>query len=236
MPHVTQPPDPANPYGGQPQQPYGSPPPQQPYGYPQQPSYPQQGPYGGQPDPYAAYPQPPGGPTPYYPQNGLPPGMPPLASWGARVGATLLDGLMFMLIPIGLIMAGYVQFISKFIDAQDACDRAGTSSADCPTPDLPGSALGLIAIGAVLSLIAALYLCYREGKTGQTPGKRIVGIRLLKEYDGATLGFGLAFGRRLLHVVDGAACYLGYLWPLWDNKNQTFTDKIVHTVVIKDRS
>ena len=27
-------------------------------------------------------------------------------------------------------------------------------------------------------------------------------------------------------------CYLGWLWPLWDRRNQTFADKIMNTVVI----
>ncbi len=242
---MSQPPGPANPYGGPPQQPQDGPP-AQPYGqgFPQQQSYPQPGP---QPGGYPGYPGYPGaqaGPPGQYgypnayglPQSNLPPGMPPLASWGARLGALLLDSLMFMLVPMGLVIAGYAQFISKFIDAQNACDDANIPTASCPTPDIPGSAVALMAIGGVLSLVAGLYLCYREGKTGQTPGKKIVGIRLLREYDGAPLGFGLAFGRRLLHGLDGLPCYLGYLWPLWDEKNQTFADKLVHTVVIRDQS
>ncbi len=28
-------------------------------------------------------------------------------------------------------------------------------------------------------------------------------------------------------------CYLGYLWPLWDKKKQTFADKIFGTYSIK---
>ncbi|MEW2519711.1 RDD family protein [Actinacidiphila alni] len=223
---MSQPPGPGNPYG-YPQQPYGQDPyaqgfpqqPTQPYGYPQ----PQQTPgYGGYP--------------PGYPPGHLPPGMPPLASWGARVGATLLDALMFLLVPMGLLIAGYAQIVSKAVDRVNDCDDAGIPSDSCPAPHVSGGSIALIIIGGLLSLAVGLFLCYREGTTGQTPGKKIVGIRLLREYDGSTLGFGLAFGRRLLHVVDGLPCYLGYLWPLWDDKKQTFTDKIVHTVVIKDPS
>jgi uncharacterized RDD family membrane protein YckC len=238
---VSQPPGPG-PYEG---------PPQQPYGYPQQPPYPQQGPYGqpgygqpgyGQPGGYPGYPgaapgyppqgygyPPPGGPVP----GGPLPGMPPLASWGARVGALLLDGL-FHLVPMGLLIAGYVQLIKKLGDRWQDCDKVGIPRSDCPAPKVPGSSVTLMLVGGLLSLALTLYLCHREGTTGQTPGKRIVGIRLLREYDGSTLGFGLAFGRRLLHVLD-SICYVGYLWPLWDQKNQTFADKIVHSVVIKDQ-
>ena len=40
-----------------------------------------------------------------------------------------------------------------------------------------------------------------------------------------------AFLRDLVHILDGVA-YVGYLWPLWDDKRQTFADKIMRTIVI----
>ena len=42
------------------------------------------------------------------------------------------------------------------------------------------------------------------------------------------------FVRQLCHYIDGIL-YLGYLWPLWDYKRQTFSDKIMTTLVIKER-
>ena len=41
----------------------------------------------------------------------------------------------------------------------------------------------------------------------------------------------MSFVRQLLHIVD-SICYIGYLWPLWDRKRQTFADKILKTVVL----
>jgi hypothetical protein len=38
--------------------------------------------------------------------------------------------------------------------------------------------------------------------------------------------------RHVCHFVDGLFCGLGYLWPLWDDRRQTFADKIMSTVVI----
>ncbi|WUH91379.1 RDD family protein [Streptomyces sp. NBC_00433] len=221
---MSQPPGPPNPYGGPPQQPYGQP--QNP-GIPQQPYYGQQPGYGypAQQPPYGAYP----------PAGGLPPGMPPLASWGARLGAYLLDFLMFNLVPTGLIMAGDLPYSKKVQDAKDACTDQGISSRNCDLPSMSSSGLTLVLVGAVLSLAVFVFLSIREGRTGQTPGKKIVGIRLLRESDGAALGFGRAFGRRWLHVLDAIPCGLGFLWPLWDGKNQTWADKMVHTVVIKDQ-
>lgn len=72
-----------------------------------------------------------------------------------------------------------------------------------------------------------------QGNTGQTIGKKQMKIKLLREQDGQVVGSGLSIGRYFVHVLDSLPLYLGYLWPLWDDKRQTFADKILHTVVIK---
>jgi uncharacterized RDD family membrane protein YckC len=91
-------------------------------------------------------------------------------------------------------------------------------------------------IGLLVDLVAivwALYNAYQGGSTGQSYGKKIAGIRLLREANGQPIGGGLGIGRYFLHIIDGIPCYIGYLWPLWDSKKQTFADKIVGSVVIK---
>jgi hypothetical protein len=47
------------------------------------------------------------------------------------------------------------------------------------------------------------------------------------------IGGGMGIGRHLLHILDALPCYLGFLWPLWDGKRQTFADKIVKSVVVR---
>ncbi|GAA1954723.1 RDD family protein [Kitasatospora viridis] len=89
------------------------------------------------------------------------------------------------------------------------------------------------ALGFLILLAGVVGFGYLEGTTGQTPGKRVVGLRTVRLADGALLGAGLGIARRLAHVVDGIPCYVGYLWPLWDAKRQTFADKIVSSVVIR---
>ena len=187
--------DPNNPYGqpqnpqqpgfGQPQgqpgygYPQGAPqgvPPQQGYGYPQQPGYPG--------SPQAGY-----GATP------------PYANWGQRFLGTLVDGLVF-LVPYIVVIVGR------------------------------GNA-AVMGIGFVLLLGVAIWQLIQEGRTGQTVGKKALGIRLVREADGQPLGVGMAFVRRLAHFLDSIACYLGWLWPAWDAKRQTFADKVCGSIVIR---
>ncbi|MGV9316626.1 RDD family protein, partial [Streptomyces sp. NPDC003691] len=91
----------------------------------------------------------------------------------------------------------------------------------------------MVLASVVVAFGLFMWLRAMEGSTGQTPGKKAAGIKVLREADGRTLGFGLSFVRQLAHILDSLPCYLGYLWPLWDEKKQTFADKVCATVVIK---
>ncbi|MFK0281480.1 RDD family protein [Streptomyces sp. NPDC090499] len=91
--------------------------------------------------------------------------------------------------------------------------------------------LGIIGGLAILGI--AIWQLIMEGRTGQTIGKKALGIRLVKEATGQPVGVGMAFVRRIAHILDSLACYLGWLWPAWDSKRQTFADKVCGTIVIR---
>lgn len=204
---------------------YGTPPPG--YGAPAPGSVAGQPPVG-TPPPGAGYPPP--GPGYGPPQPGFGPSA--YASWGLRVGGYLIDALIAG-VPFAIF---YILAMTVGTESVDCSfDESSYSSYSSYTCDGGGmSAVGVIMmlLAIVLGLAATLYLAYMEGTTGQTPGKKVVGIRLIREADGQVLGFGMAFVRKLCHILDGAACYIGFLWPLWDDKRQTFADKIISTVVV----
>ena len=153
----------------------------------------------------------------------------PYSHWGRRVGAYLIDlaPALIASIPfyLGSVML-YVQFFQAITTAQDP------SSLDLFTP---GPGLWLMIIGLVLLLASIGWQWYNRwltgGRTGQSLGKRVLKLKLVAEVNGQPIGAVNAFLRDLLHVLDGAA-YVGYLWPLWDAKRQTFADMIMKTVVI----
>ena len=81
--------------------------------------------------------------------------------------------------------------------------------------------------------IGLAYFIYFEGSpSGQTLGKRVLGIRVIDYATGGPLGYGKAFLRYIGRIVSGAVCVLGYLWMLWDKEKQTWHDKIAGTVVV----
>lgn len=93
------------------------------------------------------------------------------------------------------------------------------------------------AIVLLLCIIASLAWwiynrCIQAGRTGQSLGKRTLNLRLISEKTGEPIGGGMAFARDICHILDSLACYIGWLFPLWDAKRQTFADKIIGTVVV----
>jgi uncharacterized RDD family membrane protein YckC len=85
----------------------------------------------------------------------------------------------------------------------------------------------------LISLLGGLTIGYLNGAQGQSPGKRAVGLKLLSESTGEVIGGGMGIVRAIAHLIDTIACLIGWFWPLWDAKRQTFADKIIGTVVIK---
>jgi uncharacterized RDD family membrane protein YckC len=138
-----------------------------------------------------------------------------LAGWWSRVGAYLLDGLI-LYAPLAAVVG--ILFASS--------------------PDDEGGAwavLGLVyALGFVLPW--AYFTVLHGGERGATYGKRALGIRVVDERHGGSIGYGSAFGRYA--VVFGLGLFAlplvaDYLWPLWDEKNQSLHDKAVRSLVVR---
>ena len=65
--------------------------------------------------------------------------------------------------------------------------------------------------------------------SGQTPGKRVLGARVMRT-DGTRLRLGNALRRQVGYWISGIFC-LGFLWILFDNRRQGFHDKLAGTIV-----
>ncbi|MDX8148311.1 RDD family protein [Lentzea sp. BCCO 10_0061] len=213
---------PQQPYG-QPQQPYGAPqsnpygqPQQQPYGQPQQPyGAPQSSPYG-QPQ-QQAYGQPGG-----YGQPGYAPAPPTgYAEWGPRAVAGLID-----YVAPGVVAAIIIGVFAGI----------GASTGDASTGGIFVLLAYVVGYGGLFGFFI-WNTVLKGGSTGQSLGKKVAKIKVIKEDTQQPPGGGTAFLRLLLNYAFGLLCGIGslvnYLSPLWNKpKNETYSDKICGTVVI----
>ena len=158
--------------------------------------------------------------------------LPPLASWIQRVGAMIVDQAVPTVLSIiggAVWLPEYVRFVRE-MSTMTVVDNGQIP--DLPNPFGPGYLVLML-----LSLVGFGFnlwnRTFRQGRTGQSIGKQLVGLRLLDERTMAPMGAGMSFVRELAHTLDGFF-YVGYLWPLWDDKRQTFADKVCRTVVAVD--
>ncbi|MEJ2859433.1 MULTISPECIES: RDD family protein [unclassified Saccharothrix] len=225
-----------NPYGqpqqpgqyGQPQQPpaYGQQPQSNPYGQPQQP----QNPYGQQQPQSNPYGQPQA--NPYgQPQQANPYGQPQQQqAWGAQPGYGQPAAY-------GAPPTGYAEWGSRAVGALIDYGAPGVVvgilvGIGSATGD-PTLAFLLAGVGYLALLGFMIYNSwYLAGTTGQSLGKKVAKIKLLKEETMQPIGFGNAFVRHLCHFVDSLPCYAGWFAPLWEVKKQTWADKILGTIVV----
>lgn len=205
-------------YPGDPQEPGRTPPPQQ-GGYPQQPGPEQPGTYPQGYEPYQ--------PAPAAQGYGHP--VHPYASWWSRVGANILDSILSFLVAAVPFIIGLVLFVA---DTQVQENWDGTTTSTYEGGPLP---VVLMLLGGALALGFTIWnMIVRQGRTGQSLGKKVLGIKVVREQDGDVLGVGSAFLRYLMYAIFANVCFLDVLWPLWDARKRTWHDMVVSSVVVRD--
>ena len=112
----------------------------------------------------------------------------------------------------------------------------GSSTTDATTDTQGNQPSGASAAVFYVTLLLSLGIniwnrWFKQGTTGQSIGKQVLGLKLLREADGQPIGPLMAFVRDICHILDGF-CFIGYLFPLWDAKRQTLADKIMTTVCV----
>jgi eukaryotic-like serine/threonine-protein kinase len=140
---------------------------------------------------------------------------PPLAPYGRRVAAALIDVTLGFLLPS---IAAAVLIVSL--------------------TDVDTSEPGQTGIGFILLPIVPLYsaLLHRFWH-GQTLGKRLFGIAV-RRVDGSQIDFAQSYGRSItqfLLLIFWVAGLVDSLWPLWQERRRSLHDLAAGTIVVSVR-
>jgi len=106
----------------------------------------------------------------------------------------------------------------------------GTDICRAPTS---GTWAAFIILAIAAFVAGVLYFALMEGGSGQTLGKKALGIRVVDKRTGGSIGTGRGVGRYFARWLSELVCWLGYLWMLWDPEKQCWHDKLVNDYVIK---
>jgi uncharacterized RDD family membrane protein YckC len=140
------------------------------------------------------------------PEGGPAPGV-DFASPGARLVAYIVDGLIQFGLSIVFLLVGTV-LLAIFWP------------------------LGIIAYVAA-GLFLLLYFPYFWQKSGQTPGMKLMQVKVVRDADGGPIGWGPAILRLIGYYISAAVFYIGYIWIFIDKRKRGWHDLIAGTVVIQ---
>jgi uncharacterized RDD family membrane protein YckC len=145
----------------------------------------------------------------------------PLAGFWSRFAASLIDSFV-----LGVPM--FVLSLALFDPVQESSDFGSTTTFSWSWGGGPGW-FQLVSLA-----VQVTYFAYFLGTSGQTLGAKALGIRVVDANSlEPGIGIGRGVGRYFGSLVSGVVCYLGYLWMLWDDQNQTWHDKMAGTKVVK---
>lgn len=88
-----------------------------------------------------------------------------------------------------------------------------------------------LALGPLALVVVCVY-GYFEGTTGQTLGKKALGLYTIKADTGEFLGGAAGIGRQLLHFLDYITLLSGYIVGLITGR--TYADRIMGTIVVRE--
>src|SRR5215210_1369299 len=148
----------------------------------------------------------------------------PLASWGSRLAAYLVDGLILIVPVIALTVV--------VVAIATGSDTAGWVT----------GIFGFLAYLVVAFLYAPLLMARDGSRNGQTWGKQALGIRVIRD-GGEPMNFGWGALREIVvkglgvgiasSIIPIIPWFLNFFWPLWDDQNRALPDMIVSTHVVQ---
>jgi uncharacterized RDD family membrane protein YckC len=139
------------------------------------------------------------------------------AGFVTRLIAVAIDQLI-----VGLAVAAVVLLAEFVTSAFGVNEWFGTG-------DLAGTIVTILVV-VTSALILILYDLLFWMLAGQTPGKRFLGVRIVRT-DGKRLRWGNAIRRKVGYWIS-ALLFLGYLWVIVDSKRQAWHDHLAGTLVL----
>ena len=132
------------------------------------------------------------------------------AGFWVRIGAAAIDSIAFLLVLFIIRYDAFAKFIYPIL----------------PLPIL-------IATIVVIALVIHIaYFVIFWAWRGQTPGKIITGIKIIRT-DSSSITWQHALLRYLGCIISTLILFIGFIWIAFDSRKQGLHDKIADTYVVK---
>ena len=165
----------------------------------------------------------------------------PLASPWVRLGAALIDGFIINLLMLPVVLLGTLVFMGMFVDIEGLQAGMAAAETDQEKAYIAGQIFGGMFLGYGLTSIVAAILpvtiyAIMVTKSGQTPGKKLCKIRIVRADNKQLPGFvkGVVVRSWLGQVVYSIP-FVGVVGVLliFGARRQTLCDMMAGTIVVE---
>jgi uncharacterized RDD family membrane protein YckC len=155
-----------------------------------------------------------------------------VASLGSRLLAAMVDTFLLSVIYILTIFLGGIALTAVAVFMGDAVRAVGVSIGVDTLQNLGLAVTGLLLFG----IFWGYYVLFELFWHGQTPGKRWVGLRVIRD-GGYPIGFTESAIRNLVRVIDllPTSYGIGALTIFIDRRSRRLGDMAAGTLVVKER-
>jgi uncharacterized RDD family membrane protein YckC len=147
---------------------------------------------------------------------------------GARLVAYIVDGFILGL-GIGVVSIVFAAVVAGAFVGAASTDTSGGTSGAAAGAAIGGSLLYVL----IILLLSLAYFPWFWARGGQTPGMKMLHIRIVRDHDGGPISGGAAILRLVGFWVSSAVFYLGFIWIFIDRRRRGWHDLIAGTVVIE---
>ena len=152
---------------------------------------------------------------------------PTYAGFWIRLVARLIDGLILG-VPFGIVFAVFAIAGGAF------ANNTSSSSQDSQNATAAAVFGGGFLLLYVLALVVQIgYWIYFWGTSGSTLGMRLLHLKVVDADTAGPIGYARATVRFLMSLVNGWACYIGWIWVAFDPRKQGWHDKVANSVVLQ---
>lgn len=144
------------------------------------------------------------------------------AGFWIRALATLIDDVIVMIFSLVMTLLGlFVIFILM---------KPAATFGEAFT----GGFIQTVNFAAMMCVSIPYYIGF-HWRMGATPGKRMLKIRVVREFDDGSLSLGRSAARYFSQILSAIPFGIGYLMAAWNPKKQALHDTIASTVSIIER-
>lgn len=152
----------------------------------------------------------------------------------SRWVGSFIDGLVVAVAPFTVLIGGAISLPKSPSTCTTQDPFTGTiTTSHCEVID-PGLMMGLIVMFGIVYLIAMLFVVVAPiGSRGQSIGMRVMGIQVIDANGLQAIGFGRSLIRAAVAMFFSGIFSLGFIWAIFDRRNQTWHDKAANSIVVR---